>query len=177
MAKDPRLTKIGATKYNQPKRTPKHKTKSHAVVAKVKNTINRIAKMLAEDDEKDKSDPEDDIDIESDIKEKLRKAQTREKRGIDGSTNYAAITKKDKDDRTGMKREISDLKKSWKSTDINEEHYRDDLDLDEYLDNKIQQNASMTNRIKSTLNSLSDHINSKPHIISESNNLPGEKDD
>ena len=42
MAKDPRLTKIGATKYNQPKRTPKHKTKSHAVVAKVKNTIKLI---------------------------------------------------------------------------------------------------------------------------------------
>ena len=42
MAKDPRLTKIGATKYNQPKRTPNHKTKSHAVVAKVKNVIKLI---------------------------------------------------------------------------------------------------------------------------------------
>jgi hypothetical protein len=34
-AKDPRLAKIGATRYNQPIRTPKHPTKSHAVVAKV----------------------------------------------------------------------------------------------------------------------------------------------
>tara|TARA_R110002073_G_scaffold27340_1_gene88391 strand:- start:3666 stop:3944 length:279 start_codon:yes stop_codon:yes gene_type:complete len=42
MAKDPRLTKIGATSYNQPKRTPKHKTKSHAVVAKVKDKIKII---------------------------------------------------------------------------------------------------------------------------------------
>ena len=42
MAKDPRLIKISATKYNQPKRTPNHKTKSHAVVAKVKNVIKLI---------------------------------------------------------------------------------------------------------------------------------------
>ena len=34
--KDPKLTKIGATRYNQPKRTPSHKTKSHAVVAEEK---------------------------------------------------------------------------------------------------------------------------------------------
>lgn len=34
-AVDPRLAKIGATRYNQPKRTPNHPTKSHAVVAKV----------------------------------------------------------------------------------------------------------------------------------------------
>ena len=40
--KDPRLTKIGATSYNQPKRTPSHKTKSHAVVAKVKDKIKTI---------------------------------------------------------------------------------------------------------------------------------------
>lgn len=32
--KDERLRKIGATSYNKPVRTPKHKTKSHAVVAK-----------------------------------------------------------------------------------------------------------------------------------------------
>ena len=36
-AVDPRLAKIGATRYNQPVRTPKHPTKSHAVVAKVKD--------------------------------------------------------------------------------------------------------------------------------------------
>ena len=33
--KDPRLAKIGASGYNQPVKTPKHPTKSHAVVAKV----------------------------------------------------------------------------------------------------------------------------------------------
>jgi len=34
MAKDPRLTRLGLDKYNQAKRTPKHPTKSHVVVAK-----------------------------------------------------------------------------------------------------------------------------------------------
>jgi len=32
---DPKLKKLGLTKYNKPKRTPNHKTKSHVVVAKV----------------------------------------------------------------------------------------------------------------------------------------------
>jgi len=34
MAKDPRLSKIGASGFNKPVRTPSHPTKSHAVVAK-----------------------------------------------------------------------------------------------------------------------------------------------
>ena len=32
--KDPRLARAGVSGYNQPKRTPKHPTKSHVVVAK-----------------------------------------------------------------------------------------------------------------------------------------------
>jgi hypothetical protein len=32
--KDPRLAKAGVDGYNKPKRTPKHPTKSHVVVAK-----------------------------------------------------------------------------------------------------------------------------------------------
>lgn len=34
MAKDPRLSRVGVSGYNKPKRTPNHKTKSHVVVAK-----------------------------------------------------------------------------------------------------------------------------------------------
>ena len=34
MAKDPRLEKYGLSGYNKPKRTPKHPTKSHVVLAK-----------------------------------------------------------------------------------------------------------------------------------------------
>jgi len=32
--KDPRLARAGVSGYNKPKRTPKHPTKSHVVVAK-----------------------------------------------------------------------------------------------------------------------------------------------
>mgnify|MGYP003643370374 CR=1 FL=1 len=42
MPKDPRLKRIGVSGYNKPKRTPKHKTKSHVVVAKVGNKIKTI---------------------------------------------------------------------------------------------------------------------------------------
>lgn len=42
MAKDPRLKKIGASGYNKPVRTRSHKTKSHAVVAKVGTKIKLI---------------------------------------------------------------------------------------------------------------------------------------
>ncbi len=34
MAKDPRLERYGLTGFNKPKRTPKHPTKSHVVLAK-----------------------------------------------------------------------------------------------------------------------------------------------
>ena len=37
MPKDPILKRIGVSDYNKPKRTPKHKTKSHVVVAKEGN--------------------------------------------------------------------------------------------------------------------------------------------
>ena len=33
MAKDPRLSRVGVSGYNKPKRTPSHPTKSHVVVA------------------------------------------------------------------------------------------------------------------------------------------------
>ena len=42
MSKDSVLTRIGVSGYNKPKRTPKHKTKSHVVVAKVGELIKTI---------------------------------------------------------------------------------------------------------------------------------------
>jgi len=35
MARDPRLSRFGLKGFNKPKRTPRHKTKSHMVLAKV----------------------------------------------------------------------------------------------------------------------------------------------
>ena len=42
MPKDAILKRIGVSGYNKPKRTPKHKTKSHVVVAKEGNKIKTI---------------------------------------------------------------------------------------------------------------------------------------
>lgn len=42
MAKDPRLERAGVSGYNKPKRTPKHPTKSHVVVAKEGDQIKTI---------------------------------------------------------------------------------------------------------------------------------------
>ncbi|WP_339757844.1 hypothetical protein [uncultured Winogradskyella sp.] len=40
--KDGRLKRAGVSSFNKPKRTPKHKTKSHIVVAKEGNKIKTI---------------------------------------------------------------------------------------------------------------------------------------
>jgi len=40
--KDSRLTRAGVSGFNKPKRTPKHPTKSHVVVAKVGDKIKQI---------------------------------------------------------------------------------------------------------------------------------------
>ena len=40
--KDSRLTRAGVSGYNKPKRTPKHPTKSHVVVAKVGSKVKTI---------------------------------------------------------------------------------------------------------------------------------------
>ncbi len=40
--KDPRLARAGVSGYNKPKRTPKHPTKSHVVVAKEGDEIKTI---------------------------------------------------------------------------------------------------------------------------------------
>ena len=40
--KDPRMTKLGVSGYNKPKRTPNHPTKSHVVLAKAGDTIKTI---------------------------------------------------------------------------------------------------------------------------------------
>ena len=42
MAKDPRLSRIGVSGYNKPKRTPSHPTKSHVVVAKEGDKVKTI---------------------------------------------------------------------------------------------------------------------------------------
>jgi len=40
--KDPRLKRFGLSGYNKPKKTPKHKTKSHVVLAKAGDKVKLI---------------------------------------------------------------------------------------------------------------------------------------
>ena len=40
--KDPRMTKLGVSGYNKPKKTPNHPTKSHVVLAKVGDEIKTV---------------------------------------------------------------------------------------------------------------------------------------
>ena len=40
--KDPRMTKLGVSEYNKPKRPPNHPTKSHVVLAKEGDTVKTI---------------------------------------------------------------------------------------------------------------------------------------
>lgn len=42
MPKDPRLSRVGVSGYNKPKRTPSHPTKSHVVVAKSGDQVKTI---------------------------------------------------------------------------------------------------------------------------------------
>jgi len=42
MKKDSRLTKVGVSGFNKPKRTPSHPTKSHVVVAKSGDQVKTI---------------------------------------------------------------------------------------------------------------------------------------
>ena len=46
MAKDPRLKRLGLSGYNKPKRTPRHKTKSHVVLARYKQGGRTITKLI-----------------------------------------------------------------------------------------------------------------------------------
>ena len=148
---------------------------------KVSNAVKRIDSLLSESDNEDKK--EELSDIEKKIKEKARKAKyykNLKKKDLQ-DTDIAGKNKNSvKDSETGMERLMADLRSDYKSssykTDLKFEMTRDEIDIAEYLDNKIVQNATMTNRIKSTLNSLQDYVKSKPHVISE-NNSSGEKDE
>ena len=46
MAKDPRLKRFGLSDYNKPKRTPRHKTKSHVVLARYKKGGRTVTKLI-----------------------------------------------------------------------------------------------------------------------------------
>jgi len=140
---------------------------------RVANNIARLTdNLLGEETKSEKFQKE----MEQKEKEKKRKRQTKELTNTD-QLNIAGKNKGNKDDVSGMKRELSDLKQSYSLGSVNE-HNWDEFDIDTYLDNKINQSGRMTNRIQSALKSLGDHIDSQPRVISENNKSnQGENDD
>ena len=91
------------------------------------------------------------------------------------SSTYQRTRTQNKPD--GLKREYDKLKKSYsfKKEDIIPTLNEEDFNLDEYLDNKIMQNAQMTNRLKSTLKRFDSKFGQKRSVISEKKNSSGDK--
>jgi hypothetical protein len=140
---------------------------------KVANKVKAIDKLLSEDEKS-----ETDLKIKQSqfkTKEKNRKRQTKKIKGIDELDIAGSNKNKKKDDVTGMAREMSDLKSSYSFKSVSEADIRDEISIDEYLDNKIVQNAKITGNIKSAINSLEDYINLTPRVISENKSSEGEK--
>lgn len=148
------------------------------VPIKIQSSLNKYATMLAEDSEQDEplSDDEKREKLRHEYEEKRRKRRRMQYAEMDG--NHHSIKPRDAGDKkqnsvSGMEREVSDLK-SLSSLKL------EDIDISEYLDNKIVQNAQMTDRIRHTLTSLNKKLNIKPKkftgVISENNSSEGEND-
>ena len=102
----------------------------------------------------------------------------RAKKGLDGlMTSNRYQDKRSQNDVSGLPRNAMDLKSSYKMNipSANEASTLDVLDISEYLDIKIEQNAQMTANIKSTLNRLDSKLGKPRSVISE-NNSSGEDD-
>ena len=148
------------------------------VPIKIQNSLNKVSSMLSEDAENNESltDDEKRERLRHNYEEKRRKRRGKQYAGMDG--NHHSIKPRDAGDKkqnsaSGMEREMSDLK-SLSSLKL------EDIDISEYLDNKIIQNAQMTDRIRSTLTSLNRKLDIKPRkftgVISENNSSEGEND-
>ena len=108
----------------------------------------------------------------------LRHCQSLMQKGLDGLMSADRYQdNRSQNDATGLPRNYMDLKASYKmdSTSANEASTLDVLDISEYLDIKIEQNAQMTANIKSTLNRLDSKLGKPRSVISE-NNSSGEGD-
>ena len=144
------------------------------VPIRVQDKIDKVTSILAEDDAQ-LTDDEKREKAEEEYFEKRRKKRHAQETGMDDNHHRIKPTDKGakkKNDPTGMHREMSDLKQLSNLK-------MEDIDISEYLDNKIVQNAQMTDQIKSTLSRL-DKIHSFRKtftgVISENNSSEGEND-
>lgn len=136
------------------------------VPIRIQTSIDKVTSLLSEDD--------DSLSLTDDEKREVTRKEYEEKRRKKRNSTYEKHHKISPDDEgdkkqnfdpSGMNREMSDLKALTKLT-------MEDIDISEYLDNKIVQNAQMTDRLKSTLSRLETKMG-KPKtytgVISENN--------
>ena len=143
------------------------------VPIRIQNSLEKVATMLSEDAEDFLTDDEKREKIRREYEERRRK----KRRASVMADKHHKIKPSDAGDKaqnfdpSGMRREMSDLKQLGSLTN-------EDIDISEYLDNKIVQNAYMTDRIKSTLSRLEKKIGTPKTftgVISENNSSEGEK--
>jgi len=143
------------------------------VPIRIQNSLEKVATMLSEDAEDFLTDDEKREKIRHEYEERRRK----KRRASVMADKHHKIKPSDAGDKaqnfdpSGMRREMSDLKQLGSLTN-------EDIDISEYLDNKIVQNAYMTDRIKSTLSRLEKKIGTPKTftgVISENNSSEGEK--
>ncbi len=139
---------------------------------KIQKRIDRITGSLLEGEDEESVD-EDQSELDK-IKIRQRKAKHKHQQGIENTHSTANLfnrpgTKSYQNrgnDPFGMTKEKNSLRNLSRPDKLNEE----DLDITEYLDNKLEQNAKMTGAIKSTLNRFDIKFNRrKPSVISENN--------
>ena len=143
------------------------------VPIRIQNSLEKVETMLSEDAEDFLTDDEKREKIRHEYEERRRK----KRRASVMADKHHKIKPSDAGDKaqnfdpSGMRREMSDLKQLGSLTN-------EDIDISEYLDNKIVQNVYMTDRIKSTLSRLEKKIGTPKTftgVISENNSSEGEK--
>lgn len=147
------------------------------VPIRIQSSIDKVTSMLSEDNDTIESMTTDDEKREKlrhEYEEKQRKKRRKQSTGR--AEEYHRMTPRDEGDRkqnhdpSGMRREMSDLRQLSNLT-------MEDIDISEYLDNKIVQNAHMTDRLRNTLLRFDSQMGTPKTytgVISENNSSEGE---
>jgi len=139
---------------------------------KVQKKLDNITALLRED-ENDNLTEFEKFQEEQQEKDETKRRKAKHKQDLGVEDNYSFFNSgrmySNKYDPSGMPREMDDLRSASKNSSLlNEE----DFDISEYLDNKIVQNARMTNRVRSTLDKFETQFGrpkKKRSVISENN--------
>jgi hypothetical protein len=155
---------------------------------KAQNIIDTNTNILNEDSDDDEEGEEDSNLTEfekwqEEAQEKYKRKRSKARHSIvdDHSSTYQRTRNQNSVD--GLWRNMSDLKQTVKSprtlSGISSVLQEEDFDISEYLDTQIKKNATMTNRLQSTLNKF-DNTHGKPankSVLISENNSSDEEDD